>query len=359
MATPAAALLRHHLPKSVIVGLGRVGATELLAGADHLLDEVIEADTRSTLGPAKVAGRLRPMKFDAALILPNSFASAMTVRLAGIEVRVGYDRDGRGMLLTHRLNPTKRAKPLFSSEGAWAPVSAVDYYLRAARELLLALVAQERLTPKPTDPPIALELGTSRGQDQQGLELLERAGIAGPGGHSAPFALLNPGGNNPAKRWPVERFAAVAHHLITRRGLRVLINGAPSERDLCGLIAQVIGLNHPGDAPMVASLPELGGTIGTLKVVTRAARIMVTNDTGPRHVAAAFATPCVTLFGPTDPRWTTLPASFSKPGVPREVVLVADPTLPATEVADDHPQRCRIDRIATGQVISAVDQVLA
>lgn len=359
MATPAIALLRHHLPKSVIVGLGRVGAAELLAGADHLLDEVMEADTRSTLGPAKVAGRLRPMKFDAALILPNSFASAITVRLAGIELRVGYDRDGRGMLLTHKLHPVKRLKPHFTSEGAWAPVSAVEYYLRAARELLLALVAQERLVPKPADPPVALELGTSRVQDEQGREVLGRAGAVDGGGEVVPFALLNPGGNNPAKRWPIERFAAVAHHLITVREMRVLINGAPSERELCGLIAQVIALNHPGDAPMVASLPELGGTIGSLKAVTRAARLMVTNDTGPRHIAAAFGTPCVTLFGPTDPRWTTLPPSFSRPGVPREVVLVADPTLPATEVADDHPQRCRIDRIATGEVIAAVDQLLA
>ncbi len=359
MATPAMALLRHHLPKSIIVGLGRPGAAELLAGSEHLLDEVIEADTRTTLGPAKVAGRLRPMKLDAALILPNSFASAITVRLAGIELRVGYDRDGRGMLLTHKLQPARRLRPGVGADAAWAPVSAVDYYLIAAHELLLALIAGERLVPQLSDPPIALELGTARTQDQLAQDILARAALLNHASKPLPYALLNPGGNNPAKRWPVERFAAAAHHLITKHNLRVLINGAPSERNLCALIAQAITLNQPAHAHLVASLPDLGGTIGSLKALTRDARLMVTNDTGPRHVAAAFATPCVTLFGPTDPRWTTLPDAFTRPGVPREVVLVADPTLPPSEVADDHPQRCRIDRIATPTVLAAIDRVLA
>lgn len=351
MATPAIALLRHRLPRSIIMGLGRTGAAELLAGMDELLDEVIEADGRSAVGPAKVAGRLRPMRIDAALILPNSFSSAMAVRLAGIAIRVGYDRDSRGLLLTHRLTPAKRTSPKWANPGAWEPVSAVDYYLAAAHTLLDALDL-----PPPTEPgpPVKLELGTTRGQEHLADDVLSLAKI----GRDEPFALFNPGGNNPAKRWPVERFAAVAHHLITTRKMKVAINGAPSEKELCALIAQAITLNHPEDESMVSCLPELGGTIGSLKAITRRARLMITNDTGPRHVAAAFGTPCVTLFGPTDPRWTTLPESFTKPGVPREVILVSDPTLPASEVADDHPERCRIENITTQSVIDAVERVL-
>ena len=73
------------------------------------------------------------------------------------------------------------------------------------------------------------------------------------------------------------------------------------------------------------------------------------------RIAAAFGVPLVSLFGPTDPKWTTIP---HHPGGP-EVEVVADPTLPASEVSDDHPERCRIDRIETGVVWDAVERVLA
>lgn len=346
MATPAIALVRHALPRSVLMGLGRPGMKELLSGLD-VLDDVITADARSALGPVKTAVRLRSMRLDAALLLPNSFSSALTVRLAGVERRVGYDRDGRGSQLTHRLEPLRRPPP----HKGYLPVSAVDYYLGAARALLAALGAG---VPPGHEPPPKLTLATTRADETLADDVLARGGIR-PG---EPFALLNPGGNNPAKRWPVERFAALAHHLITERRLKVAINGSPPEAELVGLIAQTIELNHPEDGAMVAALPRLGGTIGSLKATVRRARVMVTNDTGPRHVAAAFGVPTVALFGPTDPRWTTLPPSFTPSGEAREVVLTADPTLPADEVADDHPQRCAMDKIKLADVIAAADRVL-
>ncbi|MGD9689390.1 MAG: glycosyltransferase family 9 protein [Phycisphaerales bacterium] len=351
MATPTLRLLRGALPRSTIVGLARAGIDELLAG-DDLLDDVILADRTAVLGPAKVAGRLTKFRFDAALLLPNSFSSAITVRLAGIPIRVGYDRDGRGALLTHKLQAPRRAPP----HDGWAPISAVEYYLAAGRACLSALGAP---TPGSLIAAPKLELGITESQDRQAREILAAAGV--PEGQ--PFALLNPGGNNPAKRWPVERFAAVAHHLIAQHGMMAVINGSPTEAELVALIRDVIVLDNPADAPRVACLPELGGTIGSLKGIVKRCRLMVTNDTGPRHVAAAFGRPCVTLFGPTDPRWTALPEADVDAGnarrVPREVILVADPTLPTEEIADDHPRRCRIELIETRAVIEAVDGVMS
>lgn len=342
MATPALRLLRDALPSSTIVGLARPGIDDLLAG-NEFLDDVILADRTSVLGPAKIAARLVKFRFDAALLLPNSFSAAITVRLAGIPIRLGYDRDGRGALLTHKLEAPRRAPP----HDGWAPISAVDYYLRAARALLVALGAPALAT----NPP--LELGIADPQDRQAVAILSAAGIA-----ESPFAVLNPGGNNPAKRWPVERFAAVAHHLIAKHGMMVAINGSPAEAELAALIRDVIVLDNPADAPRIACLPELGGSVGSLKGIIKRCRLLVTNDTGPRHLAAAFDRPCVTLFGPTDPRWTTLPERPSSGTPPREAILVADPTLPPDEVADDHPGRCRIDRIQIGDVIAAVDGAL-
>ena len=202
--------------------------------------------------------------------------------------------------------------------------------------------------------PPALELALTDAQDRHAREILAAARI----GEDQPFAVLNPGGNNPAKRWPVERFAAVAHHLIANRGMMVAINGSPAEAELAALIRDVIVLDNPADEPRIACLPELGGSIGSLKGIVKRSRVMITNDTGPRHMAAAFGRPCVTLFGPTDPRWTTLPQMQQPNGTSREVILVADPTLPPEEVADDHPRRCRIELIQTVSVIQAVDRVL-
>lgn len=345
MATPAIDLVRHALPRSVLIALGRPGMKDLLSGLEWL-DDVVIADGRSTLGPAKVAARLRAMRIDAALLLPNSFSSALTVRLAGIERRVGYDRDGRGAFLTHKLEPLKRPAP----HKGYQPVSAVDYYLTAARLLLQALHATPAQEPTPR-----LTLVATRSDESAADEVLGKGGIK-PG---EPFALLNPGGNNPAKRWPVERFAALAHHLVSHHRLKVAINGSPAETELVDTIQQAIELNHPEDGDRIVCLPELGGTIGSLKATVRRARVMVTNDTGPRHIAAAFDTPTVALFGPTDPRWTTLPPSFTANGAPREVVLVADATLPPDEVADDHPSRCAIEGVALQDVVAAVDRVLA
>jgi heptosyltransferase-2 len=363
MATPTVRLLRTALgPGTVLVGLCRPGLDDLLAGLD-LFDDCLVADGRSLMGPAKVASRLTAFRFDGALILPNSFSSAMTVRLAGIPHRVGYDRDGRGLLLTRRLEAPRRPSP----HQGWEPISAVEYYLAAGRALLEELrpataragdapgtrlaQAQAPAQAQAHGPP-RLELAQSEAQRRAARTVLADAGV----GEGEPFAIINPGGNNPAKRWPVERFAVIAHHLIARHQLRVLINGSPAERELAGLIKQAIVLDNPGDEPRVACLPELGITLSSLKGVVEACRLMVTNDTGPRHIAAAFDRPCVTLFGPTDPRWTTLPPRAD--GSRREIVLVADPTLPPDEFADDHPARCRIDRITTDQVRSAVDSML-
>lgn len=337
MATPALRLLRSRLRGAYIGGLVRPGIDAVLAGTDFF-DELHIAHPTGVLGPKFAAARVRPRRYDAALLLTNSFSTALTARIAGIPRRVGYSRDGRGILLTDRLEAPRRA------DGRWAPIPAVSYYWHAARCLLGDDVPAQ---PHAALPDARMELATTEAERAAAAELLERAGI--PAG--APIAILNPGGNNPAKRWPPERFAALADHLARAHGLRVLINGSPGEAELVGRIAALA-------STPTAQLPAMGITLGSLKAIlagsSRPCGIMVTNDTGPRHLAAAFGVPVVTLFGPTDHRWTTIP---TLPG--REAILVADPTLPETEVADDHPERCRIERIEAGEVLAAVDRMLA
>ncbi len=325
MATPTLKRLREGLPGAFIGGLVRPGMDELLAGLPYF-DEVHVARASGVMGPKFVAAKVRPRRYDSAVLLTNSFSTALTVRIAGIPRRIGYDRDARGLLLTDRLKAPTRP------DGRFSPVPAVSYYLALAARTL-----------GQTETPAAdrLFLTTTPKDEQLASEILAKAGVS----PDAPRAILNPGGNNVAKRWPADRFAAVARHLHERHGLAVFLNGSPGEAELIDEISAAAGV------PCVR-LPRLGITIGALKAIIRGSRLMVTNDTGPRHIAAAFYVPLVSLFGPTDPRWTTIPAPAG------ETLLVADPTLPETEVADDHRERCRIDRISLESVLEAAEEAL-
>jgi heptosyltransferase-2 len=337
MATPTLRLIRDRYRGSFIGGLVRPGIDQLLAGGDFF-DELHVDRARGVMGPKLVANKLRPRRYDATLLLTNSFSTALIVRLAGIPRRIGYDRDARGLLLTDRIAPPKR------QDGKWATVPAADYYLQAAWEGLLFPESKTQNPKSKIEPPRLpfMHLATTPAEEHEADDLLSRAGIA-PG---SPLALLNPGANDPAKRWPADRFAALADHLTRDHGLTILLNGSPAEADLIAQIAASCRSAHP------AQLPALGINLGSLKAVIRRSRVMVTNDTGPRFIATAFGIPVVALFGPTDHRWSTVP------GKAAQTILTADPTLPEDQSANDHPERCRIDRIELATVTAACDEVL-
>ena len=336
MATPALALLRERLPGAFFGALLKPTVDELLAGSG-LFDEVHVDSRQGAVGVARAARKIRPRRYDAALLLTNSFSTALIARIAGVPRRIGFARDGRSALLTERLHAPRRGEtPPFDRDASrlkrWAPRSACAHYLDLAGRLL-----------GEPDPPLGpMSLGLTDAQTEAGDEILHRAGIA----RDQPFVVLNPGGNNPAKRWPAARFAELARSMESERGLATLVSGSPSERDLAAFIVARAGLGAE------RSLPALGLTLGSLKRVLQRASLLITNDTGPRHIAAAFETPVVTLFGPTDPRWTTIPFTFER-------ILVADPTLPDCSVADDHPERCRVDRIELAEVQAAAATLLA
>lgn len=335
MATPALRALRHALPGAFIGVLARPGIDELLAGLPFF-DEVHTDRATGMMGPKRVASRLRVRRYDAAILFTNSFSTALVARLAGIPRRFGYDRDGRGLLLTDKLvAPLRRDTPPFSrsatAPGEWAPIPACDYYAALARHFLARLQV--------ACPPMgAMELAVA----PQDASAADAALASVPPG---PLVLLNPGGNNPAKRWPADRFAALAAALIESRGVTVLLSGAPTEAPLTASIADLV---PPALRSRVIDLPALASppSLRVLKAIIARCALMVTNDTGPRHIAAALNVPVVTLFGPTDHRWTTIPFD-------RERIILADPTLPEEEVANDHPQRCAIERIDLARVQDA------
>jgi heptosyltransferase-2 len=160
-----------------------------------------------------------------------------------------------------------------------------------------------------------------------------------------PFVLLVPGANRADKRWPADRFATVARSLHDRFGWATVIAGAPGERALTAAVAaECDGL--------VVDLAAANGSLAALKAIASTAELVISNDTGPRHIALAVGTPVISLFGPTDHRWTIVPGAL-------EHRLLAAPFLPDELAADRCAAACRIDRIVVDDVLRAVESLAA
>jgi heptosyltransferase-2 len=118
--------------------------------------------------------------------------------------------------------------------------------------------------------------------------------------------------------------------------------GSPEEHDL------VQNIIRCATSPL-HDLTRSGITLESLKDVVQHADLLITNDTGPRHLAVACGTPTITLYGPTDFRWTTYDCEH-------DIALLADPFLPEELVADSNPERCNINNIPARDVIAFAKQ---
>ncbi|MEM1098772.1 MAG: lipopolysaccharide heptosyltransferase II, partial [Planctomycetota bacterium] len=273
MATPTLKALREACPEAEIVGLVAAPLVKLMDGAEGV-DRWLPADSKTGVGWAeRQAKAIRGEGFDACVLLPNSFRWAWAVWRAGVPTRIGYARDGRGALLTDRLVPRRVG-------ARFLEVPTLEYYLQIAR--YLGVEGRD----------IRMRLPVDEAADRKARELLNAA-------DGKPFVLLNPGAQKPEKRWPAERFAALADRCVEQLGMAVAVTGSPAERGIVDAVCD-------GAQGELLNLPALGVDLPTLKAVVRSAAVLVTNDTGPRHLAAAVDTPVVTLFGPTTPAWTEI-----------------------------------------------------
>lgn len=290
MATPTLRALRELYPNAEISYLLKRYVKEMYTGMPWA-DRLITYRTGKTKGKAgkglfDLALRLRKGKFDMAVLLPNSFKSALLCKTAGIPKIVGYERDGRGFLLSDKLVPMKE-------KGKFIPNPIVKYYLGIANYLGSG------------SRNITLELFVTDSERKEAEAVLTRAGLPThlerPGASGGgPLVILNPGANyGEAKCWQPEKFAAVADALVKSRNATILVSGAPKERRILDEVMKRI-------TTRAIDLSKLGMSLGALKEITRRADLMITNDTGPRHIAAAFGVPVITVFGPTHQEWTEI-----------------------------------------------------
>ncbi|HEX8557159.1 MAG TPA: lipopolysaccharide heptosyltransferase II [Pyrinomonadaceae bacterium] len=286
MTVPALRELRRVLPRARVTLATRAWAVGVFEGADFVNDFLVTGEAsnrpRALLAEAR---EWRARRFDLALLFPNAFAPALVAALARVPARVGYATQGRGPLLTRRVPvPDWRGRR-----------HEVFYYLNLVSELERALYGTSTVGEREPDARVPV----AEQKQREALALLRAHGAL----RGRPLVAVCPGSTNSrAKRWPAERFAAVADLLAERNGAEVVLLGAREEAD----ISEEVARRMRSRPVVLTGRTDLAQTAAVLK----AADLLVTNDTGPAHVAAAVGCPAVVIFGPTRPE-TTRPYSAS------------------------------------------------
>jgi heptosyltransferase-2 len=322
MCEPALRGLRLLFPKAEITLLAKPAIAELFI-AYPSIDRRLVYDDRGIhaglSGKWTLAGLLRRHQFDLAVLFQNAFEAALITWLAGIRRRYGYVTDGRSFLLTDPVARPDRA----------TLVHQVHYYWDLLKPL--------GVTGSPSVPALAVSDDETRAID-------ERLGNLGIGLDDL-IVGVNPGSTyGSAKRWLPERYAEAALRVCRqieqqqRRPVSVVVFGAKGEEELGHSVA---------DRLTVRSAVLSGRTnIRELMAATKRCTILLTNDTGPMHMAAAFAVPVVAVFGPTD--WKTTAPYGQEASIVRQPVDCAPCLL----------RECPIDhRCMTGVTVDMVTQV--
>ncbi|MCC6574332.1 MAG: lipopolysaccharide heptosyltransferase II [Planctomycetes bacterium] len=277
MATGAFARLAAHFGKDRLSLICSPAAASLLGG-NTWFKEVIAYDRggahKGISGGRRFIKQLRERKFDLAVIFPNSFSSAWQMMRAGVRKRLGYFKEGRGLLLGAGRKRDEDA------DGHFVPKYTGQYFMD-----LLDVIG---LPPGSLSPQLPVS------DEERGNAAAFLADNKLEGG---PLVIIAPGAAfGPSKLWPAERFAEVARAL-REGGARVMLSYAPGEEDTVARVQT--GLK----SPLVTSR---GLNLGVLKALVARASLVISNDTGPRHLAVALGRPVLCLMGPNDPRYSEL-----------------------------------------------------
>ncbi len=319
MATPALRALRRGRPEARICAVVRHSLAPVLRGSTWI-DEFVPHDihaSRGVLGKlrARLALARRLRGSDLVVVLPNSFASALLAFASRAKRRLGYARGGRGLLLTDAVAAPREA-------GRFVPTAMERYYLDLVRWIGCP------------DTGTHVELFVEPEAEAECESRFLAAGIS----KGAPLVCLAPGaGFGPSKLWPLEYVAEVARELRADGAQVALVHG-PGEEALAESIVASAG----------TGIVSLGGermTLSLLKSVLSRAQLLICNDAGARHVAAAFEVPTLVLMGPTAIGYTNLNLKRTK--LLREPVECSPCQLKVCPI--DH--RC-MTRLLPGRVLA-------
>lgn len=282
MTVPALRALRRLLPDAKITLAIRPSAKGIFSEVDFI-DDVLVYDRRNAFSVISQVREWRKREFDLAVLFQNAFEAALIPFLAGVPLRLGYVTESRQALLTHPL-------PLPDWRSSKHEVFYYLYLVTALEQLLSGTS-----TVCDADPDISLGISEARKADA--AELLRSFGV----NEEKSVVAICPGSiNSRAKRWPAERFAALADRLLDHKR-QVVIIGSPDELDVTNEVTSRMR-NRPVVLTGKTTLDQITAALSLTDLV-------VTNDTGPAHIAAALGCQTIVIFGPTNPL-TTRPFSF-------------------------------------------------
>ncbi len=272
LTLPLAQVLKRELPECRVSFVVIPVAASVLEGHPAVHDVIVYDKKKSQRGlsAAVVLSRaLRDRAFDVALVPHRSLRSALIVAAAGIPRRIGFDTSAGRMLLTVRVPYRGDVHEIDRNLSLLGPLG-----LRSPEEPLLPEIHPSRADREAVD-------GLLRGDET-------RAERPGPG----MMVALAPGSVWKTKRWPEEKFLALAR-LLRESGLSLALVGGPEDRPLCTRIA-----DGPGGAAVNAA-----GMLTPMQSaeLIRRCRVLVSNDSAPAHLAMGVRTPVVAIFGATVP----------------------------------------------------------
>lgn len=322
MATPALRSIRKLFDDDKIVFCANKTVADILSPTPFADEWIILKKNN----PFAIAAELKKYNFDTAILLKNSYASAMAVFLAGIKTRVGYAREARGFFLTEKIHPQK------ISAFKYKPVSVIDYYLAIA----------SRLGAEAANKKMRLEI-----DENDRKTVSEKFSVYFDG--LKPVVIIVPGGAfGPSKIWPEERFAKVIDFLVEKFSANVFVSVSPIKQEK--QIAEKIRYLAKHPAVNLADNPV---SLGQLKALFSFADLVISNDTGPRHIAAALGKKIVTLFGPNNPRWT-------QNDYPDEIKIIADvPCAPCDKPVCKKDEHYCMQSVTVEKVCAAAENFLS
>lgn len=270
-SSPVFKALKQNYPGARVVCLAVPRVKKILEfcpGLDDILVYDEDGVHWSFWGKCLLIAELRRQKFDAVFLLHGSWTRALMVALAGVPGRVGYAAKKRGWLLTHRVAAL--------SEGAHRG----DIYLNVL----------ESYGVKVTDR--SCELAVPQAIKDEARAVLERHGI----GDRDPLIALHVGGNWDLKRWPKEYWGQLIRRVRGETSMKIVLTGGDGDVSLC---SEIVRLSQSA-VPVLAGQTDLGQLMG----VMQRARLVISADSGPLHIASSVGTRVVGLFGPTRPEVT-------------------------------------------------------
>jgi heptosyltransferase II len=271
MSLPALHAVREAFPKARLSVLIKKELASFFEGAAWI-DEIIPYGLRKGFfgglsDRRRIIGELKKRRFDLAVLLPNSFDSAVWPVLARIPYRAGFARDARGLLLSHKTRPTREI----------LEVHQVHYYLHMLRETIGLSGSPDKFVP---------DIGDAARKKMHAFLHARRKRPNGP-----LIAMAVAAAYGPAKEWQPESYAALIDLLAEKHGAECVLVGAPNERRKSDEVAA----RTKSGALVAAGETSVGEALAMLSLCDGFAG----NDSGSMHVSGALGKPTVGIFGST------------------------------------------------------------